>query len=184
MAKQNINLGTAPTGAGGDDRRSAWLKAVSNFTELYDFLASTPNAASLPASLAAALDNVGGYRRANALGTVSQAGGVPTGALIEAGTNANGSYAKFADGTMICRGNSQGIDQTTTGQAYSANITMPAAFVGAFSVQCNIVSVNVSNVFSGYSRTAQVSASVFSIIQYWNVVQTYSYSWIAVGRWF
>jgi hypothetical protein len=43
------------------------------------------------------------YRRANILGPVSQAGGVPTGAVIEHGSNSNGSYVRFADGTLICR---------------------------------------------------------------------------------
>jgi hypothetical protein len=36
------------------------------------------------------------------LGTVSQSGGVPTGALIERGSNANGEYVRLADGTQIC----------------------------------------------------------------------------------
>lgn len=36
------------------------------------------------------------------LGTVSQASGVPTGAIIERGSNANGEYVRFADGTQIC----------------------------------------------------------------------------------
>lgn len=35
-------------------------------------------------------------------GTVSQSGGTPTGALFESGSNGNGNYVKFADGTMIC----------------------------------------------------------------------------------
>jgi hypothetical protein len=43
------------------------------------------------------------YRRANILGAVSQAGGVPSGAVIEHGSNSNGSYVRFADGTQICR---------------------------------------------------------------------------------
>lgn len=43
------------------------------------------------------------FQRNNILGTVSQSGGVPTGAIIERGSNANGEYTKFADGTMICR---------------------------------------------------------------------------------
>lgn len=38
----------------------------------------------------------------NLLGTVSQSGGNPTGAIIERGSNANGEYIRFADGTMIC----------------------------------------------------------------------------------
>jgi hypothetical protein len=35
MAKQTINLGTAPTGVGGDTPRSAFIKAQANFDELY-----------------------------------------------------------------------------------------------------------------------------------------------------
>lgn len=35
MAKQTINLGTAPTGVGGDTPRSAFQKTQSNFDELY-----------------------------------------------------------------------------------------------------------------------------------------------------
>lgn len=36
------------------------------------------------------------------VGTVSQTGGVPDGAIIERGSNANGSYVRYADGTQIC----------------------------------------------------------------------------------
>jgi len=42
------------------------------------------------------------FERSNIIGPVSQAAGVPTGAIIERGSNANGEYTKFADGTMIC----------------------------------------------------------------------------------
>lgn len=37
-----------------------------------------------------------------AVGTVSESGGVPTGAIMESGSNANGNYIKYADGTLIC----------------------------------------------------------------------------------
>ena len=42
------------------------------------------------------------YYQGNILGTVSESGGTPTGAVIERGSNANGEYVKYADGTMIC----------------------------------------------------------------------------------
>ncbi len=58
------------------------------------------------------------YRRANILGTVGQTGGVPTGAVIESGSNANGQFVRFADGLQIC----------TNGNA--AITTNPAAFAG------------------------------------------------------
>ncbi|OHV84146.1 hypothetical protein [Rhizobium sp. LCM 4573] len=42
------------------------------------------------------------FRRGNILGTASQTAGVPTGALVERGSNANGEYVRYADGTQIC----------------------------------------------------------------------------------
>lgn len=36
------------------------------------------------------------------VGTVSESGGVVTGDIIERGSNANGEYVKYADGTLIC----------------------------------------------------------------------------------
>jgi hypothetical protein len=42
------------------------------------------------------------YNRGNILGTVSQSSGVPTGAIIERGSNANGEFVRYADGTLIC----------------------------------------------------------------------------------
>nr|WP_314614846.1 hypothetical protein [uncultured Pseudomonas sp.] len=64
MAKQVINLGASPTGAGGDDRRSAWVKARSNFTELYNWIAGVSQgddvATALPAALPVAKGGTGG----------------------------------------------------------------------------------------------------------------------------
>ena len=42
------------------------------------------------------------YHTGNLVGTVSQSGGDPTGAVIERGSNSNGQYVRFADGTQIC----------------------------------------------------------------------------------
>jgi hypothetical protein len=36
------------------------------------------------------------------VGAVGQAGGISTGAIIERGSNANGEYTRYADGTQIC----------------------------------------------------------------------------------
>ncbi|MGI3165190.1 DUF2793 domain-containing protein [Pseudooceanicola sp. 200-1SW] len=56
--------------------------------------------------------------RADTVGTVAQSGGVPTGAVIESGSNGDGEYTRWADGTQIC----------TNGGA--AITTDPAAFTG------------------------------------------------------
>ena len=43
------------------------------------------------------------YGPGNLLGPVGQSAGLPTGAVIERGANADGDYVRFADGTQICR---------------------------------------------------------------------------------
>lgn len=77
------------------------------------------------------------YQKSNILGTVSQAGGVPTGAIMERGSNANGNYVKYADGTLICFVNippTNAATMTATGTFTSyyknyANVPLPATFL-------------------------------------------------------
>ncbi|OPE28021.1 phage tail protein [Pseudomonas aeruginosa] len=55
------------------------------------------------AAVRAALGSTGAlYSRDSILGAVSQSSGVPTGAVIDRGSNANGEYVRFADGTQVC----------------------------------------------------------------------------------
>jgi hypothetical protein len=76
------------------------------------------------------------FHRGNILGAVGQASGVPTGAVIERGSNANGSFVRFADGLQICIGpDIGGIDVTTAVGSIFRNATVvewtyPAAFTG------------------------------------------------------
>jgi hypothetical protein len=58
------------------------------------------------------------HKQNTMVGTVSEDSGTPTGAIIEQGSNANGEYTRWADGTQIC----------TNGNA--AITTAPAAFTG------------------------------------------------------
>lgn len=80
------------------------------------------------------------YGQGNILGTVSQTSGVPTGAIIERGSNANGEYVRFADGTQICT-------RTLTGATGSGSTwTFPAAFAAAPVVTGNAVATVLSSV--------------------------------------
>lgn len=73
------------------------------------------------------------------LGTVSQTGGLPTGAMIESGMNSNGAYIRWADGTQICSlaGSINPTMATASGALFSNDEagqyvwTFPAAFVAA-----------------------------------------------------
>jgi len=70
------------------------------------------------------------FRRGNILGAVSQSAGVPTGAIIERGNNANGEFVRFADGTQICtRAN---LDIPFLGPSVcQVDWVYPAAFAGS-----------------------------------------------------
>ena len=59
MAKQTINQGTAPTGAGGDTFRSGSAKLQANDNELYDFIGGAANTTTLPAALPLAKGGTG-----------------------------------------------------------------------------------------------------------------------------
>lgn len=72
------------------------------------------------------------YDTRSILGTVSQSSGVPTGAVIERGSNANGEYVRFADGTQICTSGFTASGVTVAaGSLYKSapfTWTFPAAF--------------------------------------------------------
>ncbi|PZU16420.1 MAG: phage tail protein, partial [Shinella sp.] len=87
-----------------------------------------------------------------AVGTVSRAGGLPAGALIERGNNSNGEYVRFADGTQICI--SPAISDISVTTAFGSamfssplvsDTPFPAAFVG--SPMCFGMNNSQNNVF-------------------------------------
>lgn len=110
MARQEINLGTAPTGAGGDTTRSTGVKINAMTQELYAALGAASGA--IPAALPIANGGTGGTtkeaaRTALGLGSAAVAnisGSMASGSIIERGSNANGEFTKFADGTLFCWG--------------------------------------------------------------------------------
>jgi hypothetical protein len=81
--------------------------------------------------------SVGAWRRmidtGNLIGPVSQAAGLPTGAVIETGSNANGTYIRFADGTQICHYVSQTLlTDSHTMNGFWASVTTTWTYPAAF----------------------------------------------------
>lgn len=75
------------------------------------------------------------FHQGSLLGTVSQSAGVPTGALIERGSNANGDYVRFADGMQICTSATITADLTTAAGSVPSLFMTPdfaATFPAAF----------------------------------------------------
>lgn len=173
MAKQTINLGTVPTGAGGDTPRSAFTKVQSNFDELYVKAAEA-------------------YGRANAVGAVSQSGGVPTGAIIERGSNAAGEFTKYADGTVIMSGRLSPAGLTWTAgvgvrYALSPNVSIPTPIVSG-RIAFHTSNTDVS-ALSAYVASAALGTSAITGIYYaapsgttGSAAPTTDY--IIHGRWF
>ncbi|MBA8846278.1 hypothetical protein FHW02_004368 [Ochrobactrum sp. RH1CCR137] len=70
----------------------------------------------------------GNLTQSDRVGTVSQSGGVPTGALIEKGGNANGYYTRWEDGTQIAWGRQNFNVSVPAGQSNAPVLTPPIAF--------------------------------------------------------
>lgn len=129
------------------------------------------------------------YNQRNILGTVSQSAGVPTGAIIESGSNANGDFIRYANGTQICRFKSS---TTSTASTVSGSVvispsltaTYPAAFSAVPQVSpaqessggitfLNIYAITATQCTFELAGTANSGTTVSGKIGY-----------IAIGRWF
>jgi hypothetical protein len=122
------------------------------------------------------------------LGTVSQSAGVPTGAVIERGSNANGSYVRFADGTQICTTANAGTAacSTTNGSVFSSSAgtwTFPMAFAGTAAEISLSGSVSTADrwVCAGATSTTAASWKQRAAATSSTQLET---RLMAIGRWF
>ncbi|RTY64297.1 phage tail protein [Pseudomonas veronii] len=138
----------------------------------------------------------------NALGLKSAAvadvvGIVVNGAILEAGTNANGSYTKFADGTLICTNSSLITATVAPGSSVGPTVTPAHAFAGAPIVDSFLsfyAAGQASQIYSskqGYGQSGlfintgvSASASLPSFTTLGNnTAYSYEFRFIAIGRW-
>ncbi len=125
------------------------------------------------------------FHQGTVLGAVSQTAGVPTGRVIERGSNANGEYVRFADGTQICTVTAAAVDATSTsGNIYMhTNLltwTFPAAFVVAPVVSG---SGGGTQRWLGFSLPTTTAGS-YRVLSSISDTNTYSPRLTATGRWF
>lgn len=107
--------------------------------------------------------------------------------VIESGNNNRGSWIKFCDGTMICRGQASlsGITftQWATGLNYSSQqgLSFPQSFINddiGMSVTCR------SSNFAWASNVVPTANDfVFYILHTTNIERTIFVTWTAIGRW-
>lgn len=129
------------------------------------------------------------YDNANIVGVVSYVSGTPSGAIFEKGTNTNGTYTKFADGTMICRMTATTPDTawTALGSGYvSANVdvSLPATFAtGADMVVFGNDAVSSGMSVNGYILTTNtVRVAAYYPITVGAPVRTLRL--VVMGRWY
>lgn len=166
---------------------SAFIAQLRDGKQVSDALLTAIAALTTANGQFIALTGVDTVAARSIVGTVSQSGGIPTGALVERGSNANGEYVRFADGTQICTYTTGAIGATTvSGNSWISSAstwTYPAAFVAG----SEPVVTGSPNTGAGYisnnSAPTNTSAS-------WVRVAMFSDSTVrasrlmAVGRWF
>jgi hypothetical protein len=130
------------------------------------------------------------------LGSVAQVGGVPTGAMIERGANANGQYVRFADGTQMCFA-LKAFDNNFQNRYWVA-WAYPAAFNAAYPISVahnvnlnsladgtndvnSLTSLFVPSVTSVAAASVVLQMNAGRVVLNWQSVSTYAF---AVGRWF
>lgn len=135
------------------------------------------------------------YGPRNLVGPVSQTGGTPTGAVLERGENADGSFVRLADGTQICWSDSFSVSATSEA-ALSAVWTYPASFVASPSVGFSLTLIDTN--WTGLSRSqvsswgpitaptaTNVELAIYPTVGTGAVTATVAGTCpVAVGRWF
>lgn len=133
----------------------------------------------------------------NLLGPVSHSGGAPTGAVIERGSNANGDYVRFADGTQICWRRRSFTAQDLT-EAYgstfrSVNLMagdtlLPINFVGgsspSFHLTVSVQTTATGQIVGGIGDSDNFPDLVYATYHAALTNRTIYVNAMAIGRWF
>ncbi len=109
-------------------------------------------------------------------------GGSP---IVESGSNANGVYIKFADGTLICKGNY--VVNAVANTSVAKVVTFANTFVGGWETTSMVQGVfSVSDTYACQCTlfsTTDISATTVTCQVTCSVTQVISVQYIAVGRW-
>lgn len=127
------------------------------------------------------------------VGDVTEAGGVPTGTIVQSGSNANGSFLRFSDGTQMCW------HTVTLAQVSSASLyklwTFPIAFSAAPTVSATLIDNGTYTPGRGSlgaggvdnpptTTTVELFQSRDATGSNFGVSDTIDFSVMAVGRWY
>jgi hypothetical protein len=126
----------------------------------------------------------------NLVGTVAQSGGVPTGAVIEQGDTANGSYVRYADGTQMCwfttatlTANGAAVGTTGFYKSAPAAWSYPAAFASDPTVTATVQALSGDAAQFASVDTGSLSAASCDFVLSGLQGATGQVHGIATGRW-
>lgn len=168
---------------------------VTTFDELfrkYDFdgmqrdiskLFTTPSVEIVNDLVTGGIDKVLSAEQGKTIKTILD--GLDTKYLIDSGSNANGSYTKLPDGTLICRGTKTytNVAFLPIGNVFYADLgfmVFPITFVIAPEVVASIEFGNIGALGSGYVSTTQFANTVMSAS---SSPRDVTIRYIAIGRW-
>jgi len=201
MAQQFIDTDTDHGSYKGDPAKVAFLKINDNFSQLMgqqvaaQVLASPPDADGLPSYRpldmlhmpSAVRDAIAALKsgaKADILGTVAQVGGVPTGAIMEAGSNSNGDYYRFASGLQICTRLVGLVSIPSGASVQSGTMTFPAQFKNAPLTFIHVNSEYPWRVTQNSEPGVSQSSFLYSIGNGHPAALNVYHGYMAIGRWF
>jgi hypothetical protein len=127
------------------------------------------------------------YNASTVVGPVSQASGIPTGAVIERGANANGEFTRFADGTQMCWHVGPALAcQSTQGALFmNASLqgwTFPAAFAAGTTPALGGNGGSTARFLGG--QVASNTSASYRVLSAFSDAATAQPYLTAIGRWF
>lgn len=126
------------------------------------------------------------FNQGNILGTVSQLAGVPTGAVVERGSNANGEYVRFADGTQICTGQLTGPYAAGVNSLIAVPWTFPAAFSSSdYAISSYGAPAATNDLFGMVAYANNTPSSIIANYRNGSTAQNITLvKFSAIGRWY
>lgn len=131
------------------------------------------------------------FYRGNIVGLVSQTGGIPTGSIIQSGSNANGNFVRYADGTQECWVdlNFSAAINVADGVLYLSppvgNWTFPASFSGSLSVVSQVTSTGAFGMYPVSDNISNTAVDGFYLVSSSSRTSApRKITRVAKGRWF
>lgn len=123
------------------------------------------------------------FHTGNILGPVAQSGGIPTGAIIERGSNANGEFVRFADGTQMCFF-VKPVGQLTQWSYNFRNFTWPAPFAAVPVISVSLDGIGNPGEWFTMSAEQRSTSGFVGVLVTSSTTSSPTLQVIAIGRWF